>query len=146
MTHPHKKVLFICKGNWFRSQIAEAIYNKLTNSKDAYSVGSYVGTPDEPEGQKLSNLFKTTDFFEIMESHGINIRNNFTKRLLPDMLSEYDVIVSMVEEPFIPEFLRNSKKVIWWTIENTKFVDKKIAEDTYKKIENLVKKLVNLQS
>ena len=57
------KVLFICKGNWYRSQIAEAIYNQLTHSHDASSVGTFVGTKDEPEGQVLSNLFNDTSFF-----------------------------------------------------------------------------------
>ena len=69
-----KKVLFICKGNWFRSQMAAAIYNKLTNSSDADSAGTYAGSPDEPEGQIISDLFKTPDFFEIMEKNGMSVR------------------------------------------------------------------------
>ena len=56
--------LFICKGNWFRSQMAAAIYNRLTASDAAHSVGTYAGAPDEPEGQVLADLFPTPDFFE----------------------------------------------------------------------------------
>ncbi len=142
----NKKVLFICKGNWYRSQMAEAIYNKLTNSKDAHSVGACAGDPGEPVGQKLSDLFKKTDFFEVMESHGMNVRDKVTKRLLPEMLDQYDTIVSMVEEPFIPEFLKNHEKVIWWSVENPEFVDKNVAEGTYEKIEKLVKDLINIKN
>ena len=137
-----KKVLFICKGNWFRSQMAAAIYNKLTNSKQADSVGTYTGEPDEPEGQILSNLFRTPDFFETMEKRGINLRSNLTLRLQPSMIEEYDVIVSMAEEPYIPDFLRNAKKVIWWKVDNPVSVDKNIAEYTYEKLEKLVRKLI----
>lgn len=137
-----KKALFICKGNWFRSQMAAAIYNKLTNSHDADSVGTYVGAPDEPEGQILSDLFKTTDFFEIMEKNGMYVRENKTKRLLPSTLDDYNLVVSMAEEPYIPEFLKDSKKIIRWEIENPTFVDKETAEYAYKKIERLVKDLI----
>lgn len=137
-----KKVLFICKGNWFRSQMAASIYNKLTNSTDADSVGTYVGPPDEPEGQRLADLFKTPHFFEIMERNDMNVRNNSTKRLQPSMIDEYDVVVSMAEEPYIPDFLKDAKKVIWWQVENPTSVDQKIAEDTYEKIDKLVRELI----
>ena len=134
MTSSPKKILFICKGNWFRSQMAAAIYNKLTCSNDADSVGTYVGAPDEPEGQILADLFETADFFEVMEKNGMNIRKNSTKRLQPEMLEEYEIVVSMAQEPYVPDFLRNAKKVIWWKVEDAVSVDRKTVEDTYKKI------------
>lgn len=137
------KVLFICKGNYFRSQMAEAIYNHLTNSHDAFSVGTYVGAPDEPEGQILSNLFKNdSSFFDVMDAHGMNLRNNHTKKLLPEMLEKFDVVVSMAEEPFIPEFLKNNKKVIWWNIENPKIAPEGFFKITYDKLEILIKELI----
>lgn len=142
MNHTPKKVLFICRGNWFRSQMAAAIYNKITNSSDADSVGTYTGAPDEPEGQILANLFKTPHFFEIMEKNGMSVRSNSTKRLQPSMIDEYNIVVSMAEEPFIPDFLKDAKKVIWWDIENPTSVDQRIAEDTYEKIDTLVRDLI----
>jgi protein-tyrosine-phosphatase len=83
------KVLFICKGNWYRSQIAEEIYNRLTNTKDAYSVGVYVGAVDEPEGRILENLFvgkfenEGKNLFSVMDSNNFNIRKNITKKTKP---------------------------------------------------------------
>lgn len=140
------KVLFICKGNWFRSQMAAAIYNQLTDTEDAQSVGTYTGAPDEPEGQILADLFKTTDFFDVMEKHGMNLRSNSTKKLLPGMLENFDAIVSMAEEPYIPDFLKDDEKVIVWSVENPVFVDRKIAEDTFIKIDNLVRELISKQA
>jgi protein-tyrosine-phosphatase len=137
-----KKILFICKGNWYRSQIAAAIYDKYTNSFLADSVGTYVGSPDEPEGQILEDLFKNKDFFEVMESKNIYIRKNKTKKLTSEMIDQFEIVVSMAEEPFIPIFLKESKKVIVWDVENPDFVNKEIAEGTYVKIDLLVKKLI----
>jgi protein-tyrosine-phosphatase len=122
--------------------MAAAIYNKLTNSNNADSVGTYTGAPDEPEGQILENLFKTPHFFEIMEQNSMNVRKNSTKRLQPQMLNEYDFVISMAEEPYIPDFLKNDEKVIRWNIDNPTFVDEKIAKDTYEKIYILVNQLI----
>lgn len=136
------KVLFICKGNWFRSQMAAAIYNKLTNTTDADSVGTYVGAHDEPEGQTLSDLPINPELFKKMESEGMQIRSNKTKKLTPEMLKSTDVVVSMAEEPYIPNFLRASDKVIWWEVPNTTNSDKETSIKTYDQIFQLVTDLI----
>ena len=138
------KVLFICKGNWFRSQMAAAIYNDLTQTQDADLAGTYTGALDESEGQILSDLFSTPDFFEIMEKHGLYVRANTTKRLMPAMLRDFDKVVSMAEEPYVPAFLKNDKKVIWWEVENPETVDTGVAEETYEKLNKLIKELIEM--
>jgi protein-tyrosine-phosphatase len=126
--------------------MAEAIYNHLTNSHDAFSVGTYVGAPDEPEGQILSELFRDDpDFFEVMDSHEMDLRNNLTKKLLPEMLDQYNIVVSMAEEPFIPDFLKKNKKVIWWDIKNPNPVPPGFFKSTYDKLNELIKELINKQ-
>lgn len=131
------KVLFVCKGNWFRSQIAEAVYNYLTHSSDASSAGTYVGAPDEPEGQMIFSLLPAP-FFQIMESHGLDLKNKRTRKLTSEMVKEADMVVSMAQEPYIPDFLRNDPKVIWWDVPDDQDVEK-----TYEKVEGLVKSLLS---
>lgn len=46
--------------------MAAAIYNKLTNTRDADSVGTYFGAPEEPEGQMLSKLMSYEYFFPVL--------------------------------------------------------------------------------
>ncbi len=132
------KVLFICKGNYNRSQIAEAVYGELTHSNDASSAGTYAGMPDEPEGQVLSDLMPS-DWFETLESHGLKLRDKRTKRLTPEMLKEADVAVSMAEAPYIPEFLRADPRVIWWDV-----ADNQSAEATYQQIKALMEGLTEI--
>lgn len=136
------KVLFICKNNQFRSQLAASLYNQMTGTKDADSVGTYVGSVDAPEGAVIEEYFRKPDFFELMEENGMYIRNNRMKRLLPEMVEGADVVISMAEEPFIPDFLRDSKKVIWWNIENPSFVTRDVAIKTYDQIRSLVEQLI----
>jgi protein-tyrosine-phosphatase len=136
------KVLFICKNNQFRSQMAAAIYNKLTRTSDASSAGTRVGILDNPEAATIEQFFRTSDFFELMEENGMHIRENRTQKLVPELLDQVDTVISMAEEPFIPSFLREAKNIIWWDIENPTFATRDISEKTYKEILKLVEKLI----
>lgn len=136
------KTLFICKGNWFRSQIAAALYNKLTNSHFVDSAGTYVGADNEPEGIKISDAITFEYFFDFMEARGMNIRNNTTRRLTSAMLEEYDTVISMAEEPYIPKYLKEAKNIIWWDVENPENITEETVEATYTKINSLVTELL----
>lgn len=136
------KILFICKSNQFRSQMAASLYNKLMNSNDADSAGTYVGSDDEPEGEIIEKYFRSPDYFELMEENRMYIRNNRTKKLLPEMIENFDFVISMAEEPFVPDFLKNNKKTIWWEIDNPPFATREVTEKTYSKIKILVEQLI----
>lgn len=137
------KVLFVCKNNQFRSQMAAALYNQVTGTNDADSAGTYVGSADVPEGTLITKYFRTTDFFELMEENGMAIRDHRTKKLVPDMIENADTIISMAEDPFIPDFLRNSKKVVSWKVENPSFATREVSEKTYSQIRDLVEKFIS---
>lgn len=136
------EVLFVCKNNQFRSQMAAAIYNQITGTKDAGSAGTYVGSDKVPEGTVIEGYFRTPDFFELMEENGMNIRNNRTKKLVPEMVESARTVVSIVQEPFIPDFLHDNKKVIRWEIADPAFATREVAEKTYSQIKRLVEQLI----
>ena len=136
------KVLFVCKNNQFRSQMAMAIYNKLTGTDNATSAGTYVGNLQNPEGETIEQYFATLDFFQMMEDYGMHVRKNRTQKISLKLLKKADVVISMAEEPFIPEFLRKSKKVIRWEIANPIFATREVSEKTYSVIFKLIEKLI----
>lgn len=118
--------------------MAASIYNQITGTNDADSAGTYVGSPDTPEGAAIEGYFRLPDFFEFMEEKGMNIRNNRMKKLSSEMIEGANKVISMAEEPFIPDFLRRDKKVVWWNVENPSFVTREVAEKTYSQIKNLI--------
>jgi protein-tyrosine-phosphatase len=136
------RALFICKGNWFRSQMAAAIYNNSVGAELAHSAGTYAGAADEPEGQRLADLFPTPDFFQTMERRGMSVRENRTRRLTPEMLTQYDIVVSMAEEPFVPDFLAQAPHVIRWTVPNPRVVNERVAEEIFEQVRSLVASLL----
>jgi Mg2+ and Co2+ transporter CorA len=44
----------------------------------------------------------------------------------------------MAEEPFIPNFLKDSKKVLWWDVHNPTIATREISEKTFDQIKGLV--------
>lgn len=125
----------------YRSQMAAGIYNHLTNTNDATSAGTYTGAPDEPEGQPIINL-NGQKIFEVLEEHGINIRENKTRQLTPKILDDADIAISMAEEPYIPDCLKNNNKVIWWDVKNPETNSREEAEKTYKQLEGLIEEFL----
>jgi protein-tyrosine-phosphatase len=122
--------------------MAAALYNKITGKHDASSAGTYVGSDSEPEDVVIETRFSTPAFFEFMEEKGIYIRDNRTRKLLPEMIEESDVIISMAEEPFVPGFLSSSKKAVFWNVENPTLATREVSEKTYFQIEELVKAII----
>ncbi len=64
------------------------------------------------------------------------------KKLLPEMIDDTDMVIPTAEEPFVPEFLRNNKKVVWWEIENPPFATREVSEKIYGEIRSLVERIL----
>ena len=144
------KTLFVCKGNSFRSQIAEAIYNKLTNSRGATSAGTYAGAPDEPEGSLISTINKSTEFVDFMQEKGFDLHARRTVRLTPQMLADANVVISMAEEPWIPDFLKQFPGVITWNVPDIPSSTPKEDQLTeikrvYNQIESLIRTFIGAE-
>ena len=110
------KVLFVCRGNVGRSQMAAAFYNQLTNTKDADSAGTHVENP----GQTLleRKLWRPGHSFvvDVMAESGIDVTKSVSTQLNPDMLKKYGLIVSMAGKRYTPKWLADSPNYMFWKI------------------------------
>ncbi len=137
------KVLFVCAGNINRSQIAEAIFNKLSKKNRAVSAGTNAqpgflkNAPDNP--------------IVPMKKFGYNLSKAKTRKLDKQIINSADKVVFIFNrkrhEDEIPTHLKNSPHTEFWEINSIPLglpFDKycRLEEKRIQKIEKLVKDLV----
>lgn len=140
------KILFVCKGNNCRSQMAEAIYNRLTKSNDASSAGTVV----EGAGETLEEFGKhpniTSFTIEVMRDTGYDVRDKVQTQLTEDMLAQYDQIVSMAAKQYTPAWLANASNYVYWDVDDPAGRSYDITKDAKNEIEQRVKELIHAAS
>ncbi len=128
------KILFVCRGNVARSQLAEAIYNRLTNSNDAASAGTHV----ENHGETLVDRKRrvgTSNAVDVMRDSGLLSPNQQQTQLIKSMLDDYDVVVNMAGKRYTPKWLIESPKYRYWKITDPKARGYEVTDKTRKQIE-----------
>ena len=130
------KVLFICKANVGRSQIAEAIFNNLSKEHSAFSAGL---NPGKWEGKNISSA---QNVISCMNEIGYNINNKISKKIKKDMVEQADKVIVIGERDNWPTYLVNNK-VEYWEIEDAKELSlefhRKIRDQIIVKVKELLK-------
>ena len=135
------KVLFICKANVGRSQMAEAIFDSLANGKaTANSAGV---DPGSYEGKRIAVVGPNVT--ACMKDIQLDVSDKVSKKLTKDMNNSADVVVSMVSKDMLPSYLQSSAKLVLWDIKDPKFMDYAghvaIRDQIYERVKKLVKEL-----
>jgi protein-tyrosine-phosphatase len=133
------KVLFICKSNFGRSQIAETIFNLTSKKHKATSAGTERG---KVTGHKLKDFPKHSNLFFCMSETGFNVEENIAKLLSPEMVNEAAKIIVMAEKETWPNYLLKSDKVVYWEIEDMCGQSLAAFRKARDQIKSLVEKLV----
>lgn len=90
------KILFICRGNVGRSQIAEALFKKeVGDSVLVYSAGTKLSGPEQAIGELTPGINNVID---VMNEIGIDISKNIRKQVTEDMAKDADKIILVVDE------------------------------------------------
>ena len=97
------KIMFVCRSNTGRSQVAEALYNKITQSKNAISTGTIVKDGIKTVGEKSA-----TDLIAAMKMRSIDISSNERTQISKDMVEDVDKVIVMAEPENIPDWLKNN--------------------------------------
>ena len=132
------KVLFVCRGNVGRSQIAKAFFNKYSIDSDASSAGTHVR---ENNGQRISDIKEAEFVCMAMDKEGIDVREFQRRQLNKEDLANFDRIIVMTNED-LPGYLMHNPKVIFWNIENPKGKDYESTAKTRDLIKEKVKDLI----
>jgi len=138
------KVLFVCKANVGRSQMAEAYHNHLAKLRKLENKADSAGTRVfERAGLSLDKLINKVNGIEnvilAMSDLGIDVSKNKLKQLSEDLLNNYDKIIVMAEPETWPEYLKNNRKVEYWQIENPKDT----SLETHKKVRDKIINKIN---
>ena len=142
------KVLFVCKFNVGRSQMAEAFFNKLSKKNNSTSCGVdpyYV----EHYDAKVANYPKSR-VIDVMAEKGVDISRNRIKMANKKMVDDADMVIAIMSNDRakrdLPKYITNSPRFRLWEIEDA---NARHASSMYEaqsrnrdKIYALVKKLV----
>ncbi len=120
--------------------MAEAIYNKLTNSQDANSAGTHVEAQGETLGARKKRVGRS-DAVDVMNDHGLIPNDKQQTQLTKDMLSEYDLVVSMAAKRYTPKWLSSSPKYVYWKITDPKGRGYEITNRTRQQIERKIREI-----
>ena len=123
------KILFICKANVGRSQIAEAFFNRLSKQNKAISAGTHIR---DHKGELLHEFV-----IQCMSEFDYDLSKNTRKQLTPQIAKEADKIVVMTEKENLPSYIDMSK-VVFWEIDDAK--DKSL--EFHHQIRDQIKKFV----
>jgi protein-tyrosine-phosphatase len=141
------EVLFVCGANINRSQIAAAIFNRISKTSHAKSAGGEI-----KPGSNGTMLRKALNNPVIpMKAEGYDLSRAKIKRLTPRMLEVADKVILLRSKKklkgVLPDNLRNLKDVEWWDVysisDETPFDEYcKLEKKRIRMIRSLVKGLV----
>ena len=130
-------VLFICRANAIRSQVAEAFYNHLALEGKASSAG--VDLINSTQGDDIQ---VPTMVCDLMSQHEID--TSFQKRdwLTEEMVKEADVVIVLTDYK-LPEYISEAKRLVDWSdipdivsaSEEEKMV---VSEEIKKRVQTLI--------
>jgi len=137
-----KKVVFICHGNMFRSQVAKGLYNKIQKDGSiAYSFGTNV-LDRGLQGLKLSQRPGLEILIFELKKYGIDISNEYCNQLKEEYLKNVDKIIVMAEKEYIPEWLKKYNYE-YWEVPNPEVHVTEEISDIIKLIKEKVIKLMS---
>jgi len=131
------KVLFICKGNVARSQMAPVFFNKLSKKHTAMKAGTQV---NEHDGETLHPFV-----IKCMAELSYDLSNETRIQLTEEMVEEADKIIAICKKEVCPDYLLESDKVEFWDIPDAVHKDYdfhvKIRDEILERVKKLVEEL-----
>ena len=118
------EVLFVCNGNITRSQIAKALFNRLSTNH-AECAGTRV-QKDNREGQTLGEVVEeaaargvSVVVLQLMAEEQMDLSENTRKQVTAAMVEAADKVIVMADRDTLPEYMLSCEKVVFWDLLDT---------------------------
>lgn len=139
------KILFVCRGNVGRSQMAEAILRHISHGE--YIVQSAGTEAMGSEGKDLDGMLlkdrpSSKYVIEVLHEIGLDVGQHYIKRLTKEMADSADSIIVITKPESVPEFLKEKKNVMYWDITDPDEQTLEFHRATRDRIQKLVEELI----
>ena len=136
------KVLFVCKANVGRSQVAQVRFEQLSNH-ESYCAGIGVA---EQVAQRPSSKLKDIPNLRAVEyvktKLGVDLSERDRRQLTPGMIDDMDLSIIIHDKAEWPDYLKEDGKVVFWDIPDTPGMDDEAAGKLWDQVQLRVKELV----
>ena len=143
------KILFVCRANVGRSQVAQVYFDKLsrhTSDSAGIAVDELI-VKLHLRGRKLKDVTSISRAAEynlecIRNEFGVDIADKERQQLTPAMVDAADVIVVIAEKEQWPAYLKEGGKVVFWDIPDGVGQDDAFVYDVFTQVRRRVEQLV----
>ena len=136
------KVLFVCRANVGRSQVAQVCFEQLSKH-NSYCAGIGV---DKEVAQRPSSKLKDIPNLRAVEyikkEFGVDLSERDRRQLTPGVIDEVDLAIIIHEREQWPDYLKEGGKVVFWDIPDTPGLDDESAHEIWKQVQLRVEELV----
>ena len=138
------KVLFVCRSNFSRSQMAQAFFDRLSEHQ-SLSAGTTVAEQDgrtlQQRAEELSG--PPISMLDIMREEGLDLSYRVMTQLTREMVDEADKVIVMAEADTLPGYLSQSEKAIFWDVQSIAWLRDNEVHEIKEQIKSRVQDLVS---
>ena len=145
------KVLFVCRANLGRSQMASAFFDQLSQHtpESAGTIAARIGGEGRTVLQRLQDYPDENAtlpmLVDIMNEQGLRISSGRQTQLTPELVDAADRVMVMAQRDSWPDYLVEGEKVTYWDIEDplniTKETAQQVVDQAKAKVEELVREI-----
>ena len=139
------KVLFVCRANIGRSQVAQSLFNSYTGL-ESESAGTQVAELAARRNQTSMVLLDLPVAHEnvgpYLANEGLDLEGKEMTQLTLELVEEADKVINMAEEETWPDYLRNSEKMVHWKVGDAAGLELDSARPLFDEVKRRIKELV----